>query len=72
MDTLTLLMNGFATALTAEALLFCFIGVTIGMLIGVLPGIGPLATISMLLSGRPVHGLRAWRACAAAPDEPAA
>ncbi len=49
MDTLTLLMNGFATALSAEALLFCFIGVSIGMLIGVLPGIGPLATISMLL-----------------------
>ncbi|HWK13193.1 MAG TPA: tripartite tricarboxylate transporter permease [Rhizobiaceae bacterium] len=49
MDTLTLLLHGFATAMTWEALFFCFVGVTIGMLIGVLPGIGPLATISMLL-----------------------
>jgi len=49
MDTLTLLMHGFATAMTWEALFFCFVGVTIGMLIGVLPGIGPLATIAMLL-----------------------
>ena len=30
-------------------LFFCFVGVTIGTLIGVLPGIGPVATISILL-----------------------
>jgi TctA family transporter len=29
--------------------MYCFIGVTLGTLIGVLPGIGPLATIAMLL-----------------------
>jgi TctA family transporter len=40
---------GFATAATADNLLYCFVGVVLGTLIGVLPGIGPLATIAMLL-----------------------
>jgi TctA family transporter len=40
---------GLATAATADNLMFCFIGVLLGTLIGVLPGIGPLATIAMLL-----------------------
>ncbi|MCC7079154.1 MAG: tripartite tricarboxylate transporter permease [Burkholderiales bacterium] len=40
---------GFSVALTLENLLYCFIGVFLGTLIGVLPGIGPLATMSMLL-----------------------
>jgi len=40
---------GFATALSLDNLFYCFIGVLFGTLIGVLPGIGPLATIAMLL-----------------------
>ena len=40
---------GFATASTLTNLAFCFIGVLLGTLIGVLPGIGPTATIAMLL-----------------------
>ncbi len=40
---------GFATAGTVDNLLYAFIGVVLGTLIGVLPGIGPLATIAMLL-----------------------
>jgi putative tricarboxylic transport membrane protein len=40
---------GFATALTLDNIFYCFIGVLFGTLIGVLPGIGPLATIAMLL-----------------------
>lgn len=40
---------GFTVAFTASNLLYCFIGVTLGTLIGVLPGIGPVATIAMLL-----------------------
>ncbi len=48
MDVLTGMMGGFA-ALTPEVLMYCAIGVTLGTFIGVLPGIGPLATISMLL-----------------------
>ena len=40
---------GFATAATLDNLFYCFIGVLLGTLIGVLPGIGPLATTAMLL-----------------------
>ena len=46
MDNLAL---GFATALSPVNLLYCFIGVLLGTLIGVLPGLGPIATIAMLL-----------------------
>jgi putative tricarboxylic transport membrane protein len=49
MDLLNNLMLGFATAGTMNNLFYCFIGVLLGTLIGVLPGIGPLATIAMLL-----------------------
>jgi TctA family transporter len=40
---------GFGVALSFTNLLYCFIGVLLGTLIGVLPGIGPVATIAMLL-----------------------
>ncbi len=40
---------GFSAAATPDNLLYCFVGVVLGTLIGVLPGIGPLATIAMLL-----------------------
>jgi putative tricarboxylic transport membrane protein len=40
---------GLETALRPENLLYCFIGVVLGTAVGVLPGIGPTATIAMLL-----------------------
>jgi len=40
---------GLGVALTWHNLLYCFVGVFLGMVVGVLPGIGPLATISLLL-----------------------
>lgn len=43
------LATGFSAAATAANLFYCFVGVFLGTLIGVLPGIGPLATIAMLL-----------------------
>jgi putative tricarboxylic transport membrane protein len=49
MELFANLALGFQTALTAANLFYCFIGVFLGTLIGVLPGIGPLATIAMLL-----------------------
>jgi putative tricarboxylic transport membrane protein len=49
MEILSNLAIGFETALLAQNLLYCFVGVLLGTLIGVLPGLGPLATISMLL-----------------------
>jgi putative tricarboxylic transport membrane protein len=49
MDILSNLALGFATALSATNLVYAFIGCFLGTLIGVLPGIGPVATIAMLL-----------------------
>jgi putative tricarboxylic transport membrane protein len=49
MELFNNLIFGFTVALTLQNLWFCFIGVFLGTLIGVLPGIGPLATIAMLL-----------------------
>jgi len=49
METLINLQSGFMVALQPENLLFCLIGVTLGTVIGLLPGIGALSTISMLL-----------------------
>ncbi len=40
---------GFSVALSFQNLFYCFMGVVLGTLIGVLPGIGPVATIAMLL-----------------------
>ncbi|KRA38147.1 MULTISPECIES: tripartite tricarboxylate transporter permease [unclassified Nocardioides] len=44
-----LLLDGFATALTPENLLFATIGVLLGTAVGVLPGIGPAMTLALLL-----------------------
>src|SRR5947207_314963 len=49
MDLLSHLSVGFGVALTAVNLMYAFIGVLLGTLIGVLPGIGPVARIAMLL-----------------------
>jgi TctA family transporter len=49
MELLANLGLGLATALTPINLLYCFAGVFLGTLIGVLPGLGPTATIAMLL-----------------------
>ena len=46
---LTDLWYGFGVALRAAQLMWCFIGVLVGNMVGVLPGMGPLATISILL-----------------------
>jgi putative tricarboxylic transport membrane protein len=49
MDLLNNLAIGFGIALTLTNLLYCFIGVFLGTLLGALPGIGALAAVSMLL-----------------------
>jgi putative tricarboxylic transport membrane protein len=40
---------GFQVALSPGNLFFCFLGVLVGTLVGVLPGLGPVAAISLLL-----------------------
>ena len=49
MDLINNLALGFGVAFTLQNLAYAFIGCLLGTLIGVLPGIGPLATIAMLL-----------------------
>jgi putative tricarboxylic transport membrane protein len=46
---LDLLLAGFGTALQPVNLAFAFIGCVLGMLVGVLPGIGPVAGTAILL-----------------------
>jgi putative tricarboxylic transport membrane protein len=49
MDILSNLGLGFETAFTLTNLMYCLIGVFVGTAVGVLPGLGPVATIAMLL-----------------------
>ncbi|MEV0806636.1 tripartite tricarboxylate transporter permease [Micromonospora sp. NPDC050200] len=46
---LTPVLSGFAVVFEPQNLLYCLLGVTLGMLVGVLPGLGPAATIAILL-----------------------
>ena len=49
MEFISNLQLGFSIALMPMNLLYCFFGVLLGTVVGVLPGLGPLATIAMLL-----------------------
>src|ERR671923_754715 len=49
MEILSGLMHGFTVAVAPANLLWCFVGVVLGTVVGVLPGLGPPATIAMLL-----------------------
>jgi putative tricarboxylic transport membrane protein len=49
MELLNYMMMGFSVALQPMNLFYCFLGVLIGTLVGVLPGLGPVAAMSLLL-----------------------
>lgn len=49
MSTIDAMLSGFQLALSGHNLIYCLIGVLLGNIIGVLPGLGPTATISLLL-----------------------
>lgn len=49
MDVLTNLLNGFATAITLKNLYLALIGCLWGTIVGVLPGVGPVAGITLLI-----------------------
>jgi putative tricarboxylic transport membrane protein len=49
MDLFDNLALGFGVAFTFQNLIYAFVGCLLGTLIGVLPGVGPVATIAMLL-----------------------
>lgn len=61
MDTLISLGNGFASAIQPLSLLFALVGVLLGTIVGVLPGIGPISAIAILIpvsfGMEPMHGL---------------
>jgi putative tricarboxylic transport membrane protein len=49
METLTHILNGFTVAMEPINLWYTFLGVLMGTIIGVLPGIGPSAGIALLI-----------------------
>ncbi len=49
METWSALTDGFRVALTPTHLAWCLLGTTLGTAIGMLPGIGPALTVSLLL-----------------------
>ncbi len=49
MDILNNLFQGFHVIFQPDNILFCFLGVLMGTLVGVLPGLGPTGAISILL-----------------------
>ncbi|MCU1420029.1 MAG: tripartite tricarboxylate transporter TctA, partial [Mycetocola sp.] len=49
MENILSLLEGFATALQPQYLIFGFLGVLVGTAVGVLPGIGPAMTVALLL-----------------------
>src|SRR5258708_11069728 len=49
MQAFSNLLLGFSISLQPLNLLFCFVGVALGVLVGILPGLGSAATIALLL-----------------------
>lgn len=49
MDLFSAVLMGFQVAFQPMNIFFCFLGALIGTLVGVLPGLGPVAAISLLL-----------------------
>lgn len=59
MELVDNLILGFGTALSLENLAYCLAGTVLGTMIGILPGLGPAATIAILLPftyGLPAEG----------------
>src|SRR5471030_2003581 len=48
-ETLSLLAQGFGVALQPGNIALCLVGAAVGTLVGVLPGLGPVATMALLL-----------------------
>lgn len=49
MELFEQILFGFSVALTCANIVYCFLGVLLGTIVGVLPGLGPVATMSILL-----------------------
>ena len=49
MDTMQSIMYGFEVALTWQNIMFVFVGVLVGTIIGMLPGLGPISAIAVMI-----------------------
>jgi len=49
LGSLQYLVTGFGVATTPENLFYCLAGAIVGTLVGVLPGLGPIAGIALLI-----------------------
>lgn len=49
MESLSFLLDGLGSAMTPQNLLFVFLGVMIGTIVGVIPGLGPITAIALLI-----------------------
>jgi putative tricarboxylic transport membrane protein len=49
MDSLQGLVYGFGVALSGTNLIACFLGILVGTIVGVLPGIGPIGAMALLI-----------------------
>ncbi|MEW6530779.1 MAG: tripartite tricarboxylate transporter permease [Thermodesulfobacteriota bacterium] len=49
LESLQHLAAGFGVAMTLQNLFYCLVGATVGTLVGVLPGLGPIAGIALLI-----------------------
>src|SRR3972149_4949609 len=49
LESLQYLIGGFSLATTTQNLAYCLLGAIVGTLIGVLPGLGPIAGIALLI-----------------------
>ena len=49
MDSLGYLVSGFGVATTMQNLFYCLAGAVVGTLVGILPGLGPIAGIALLI-----------------------
>jgi len=53
MELFSNLALGLETALSVQNLFYCLVGVFVGTAVGVLPGLGPIATIAMPVAPLP-------------------
>lgn len=49
MDALNALLDGLGNAMTPTNLWYCFLGVLVGTIVGVIPGLGPITAIALLI-----------------------
>lgn len=49
MDTYSIIITGFSESLQLSRIFYCLLGSFLGTMVGVLPGLGPSATIALLL-----------------------